>query len=90
MPLLKTITLLWYIIEYCLESIWYRLWGSEDRDEEDVRGKVVVITGGNAGVGKSLAMKLADRGATVVLGESNKTFSQVNQYILILLLYRMP
>ncbi len=72
MTLLKTVLSLWYMLEYCLDAIWYKLWGSsEERDEEDIRGKVVVITGigVNFGVGKSLGLKLAERGAVVVLGE---------------------
>lgn len=73
MTILHTLRLVWYFLEFSFEAIWYKLWGgsSEDRDEEDVRGKVIVVTDGNSRIGKSLSMKLADRGATVILGETN-------------------
>lgn len=33
----------------------------------DMKGKVVIVTGANAGIGKATAAQIADRGATVVL-----------------------
>ncbi|KAJ6636427.1 Retinol dehydrogenase 12, partial [Pseudolycoriella hygida] len=39
------------------------------RNEEDIRGKCVVVTGGSSGIGKSSAKEFAQRGATVVIGD---------------------
>lgn len=71
MELLKTLPLLYYLLQYVWESLCYKLWGAGDSEEEDAKGKVAVITDGSAGIGKSLAIKLATRGATVVLGKEN-------------------
>ena len=35
---------------------------------DNIRGKVVVITGASSGLGEATARYLAERGATVVLG----------------------
>lgn len=42
-------------------------WAAGCAHRESVRGKVVVITGASSGFGKGVAMKLAERGASVVL-----------------------
>ena len=39
------------------------------RNEEDITGKCVVVTGGSSGIGKSSAAEFARRGATVVIGD---------------------
>lgn len=39
------------------------------RNEEDIRGKCVVLTGGSSGIGRSSAREFALRGATVVIGD---------------------
>jgi NAD(P)-dependent dehydrogenase (short-subunit alcohol dehydrogenase family) len=36
-------------------------------DEIDIRGKIVVITGSNSGIGKVAAFEMAKRGAVVVM-----------------------
>jgi len=61
-----------------LESYAWRLWDYWERHldpdlfidrtlEGRVRGRVVVVTGGSAGIGKATALKLARAGATVVI-----------------------
>lgn len=39
------------------------------RNEEDISGKCVVVTGGSSGIGRSSAREFAQRGATVVIGD---------------------
>ncbi len=41
------------------------------RNECDISGKCVVVTGGSRGIGKSCAREFAQRGAIVVIGSSN-------------------
>ncbi|WP_100074687.1 SDR family oxidoreductase [Chryseobacterium camelliae] len=38
---------------------------------ENITGKVVAVTGSSAGIGRAIAIKLAEKGATVVLGARN-------------------
>jgi NAD(P)-dependent dehydrogenase (short-subunit alcohol dehydrogenase family) len=45
--------------------------GAEGRDES-MRGKVVMVTGANAGIGKATALALAKQGATVVMVSRNR------------------
>lgn len=40
--------------------------------EKKINGKVVVITGASSGIGKAIALKLAEHGAKVVLGARTK------------------
>lgn len=46
------------------------------RNEEDINGKCVVVTGGGAGIGKSCAKEFARRGAIVVIGDKNVEIGQ--------------
>lgn len=45
--------------------------GIQKRDENDISGKCVVVTGGSGGIGKSCAKEFAQRGAIVVIGVRN-------------------
>ncbi len=36
-------------------------------DEEDIKGKVVIVTGSNTGIGKQIALQMAKRGAVVIM-----------------------
>ncbi len=40
---------------------------SRNRPEINIKGKVVVITGANSGLGKHVALEMAKRGAVVIL-----------------------
>jgi NAD(P)-dependent dehydrogenase (short-subunit alcohol dehydrogenase family) len=43
----------------------------------DFRGKVVLITGGAAGIGRAVAVAFADRGANLVIGDTNEDRARV-------------
>ncbi|XP_021953384.1 retinol dehydrogenase 11 isoform X2 [Folsomia candida] len=69
-------------------AIWYRKrleksFGVHDvTDEIDVHGKVVLITGGNSGLGKECATEMAKRGAVVIIASRDAKLSlQVIQEI---------
>lgn len=42
------------------------------KSPKSVKGKIVVITGGSGGIGRSLALRFCEHGATVVLLDINK------------------
>jgi len=46
------------------------------QDEKNVVGKVAVVTGANAGIGRATAVALAKRGATVIMGCRDLTTSK--------------
>jgi len=71
---LDIVTIIVMTIIMVFESIHYRLFVRNSittANEENVTGKVVVITGGSRGMGKASAKELASRGAVVVIGDVN-------------------
>ena len=57
--------------EYILERLGRAVFGPSIYTEENIEGKVAVVTGANVGIGKEVATQLAGRGATVVLACRN-------------------
>ena len=53
--------------------LWYSGWfaGGVCSSNKRLDGKVVVITGGNTGIGYETALDLAKRGATIIMGCRN-------------------
>src|SRR4051794_30303661 len=74
-------------LSYTKERIGHRFRSLEDRtDEEDISGKIVVITGANAGIGKVLCLQMAKRNATVVmacrdLAKAEKVIEEIKQVV---------
>lgn len=54
------------VTAYCLMSRWAQ-GGQFKKDDVRIDGKVVIITGANAGIGRETALDLANRGAKVYL-----------------------
>lgn len=40
-------------------------------DEENISGRIVIVTGSNTGIGKQVALQMAKRGAVVIMGVRN-------------------
>ncbi|XP_062408993.1 dehydrogenase/reductase SDR family member 13a.3 [Sardina pilchardus] len=67
------------IVLYLL--IYYTLFkGSRCRSSAVLKGKTVIVTGSNTGIGKSTAMDLAKRGARVILACRNKQKAEAAVY----------
>lgn len=66
---LKTFVVL--VVSVCIHLFIYKHFERKKirRDEEDISGKCVVVTGGSSGIGRSSAREFARRGATVVIGD---------------------
>jgi FlaA1/EpsC-like NDP-sugar epimerase len=69
---LEVLVLTGKLIYFYLEAL-FRLFVPNQR--KNVRGKVVVITGGTGGIGRCLALKFAGLGAKVAVWDVNKVES---------------
>jgi len=64
------LSLVFAAVQYMFNRI-IRLFWDPVCNEEDISEKTVIITGANAGLGKCTALKLAQRGANIVMGCRN-------------------
>jgi NADP-dependent 3-hydroxy acid dehydrogenase YdfG len=51
--------------------------GNSEMSDDLMTGKVVVVTGGAAGIGRATAVAFARRGASVVIGDSDGAGAEV-------------
>lgn len=60
-----------YSLEYLCALMGHCFWRKNATkvcdDEEDVSGKIAIVTGSNCGIGKAIAMQLAKRNAVVIM-----------------------
>lgn len=64
------------VTDILIEFLIYK-YSKGDKNEEDINGKCVVVTGGSSGIGKSSAKEFARRGATVVIGDVDLKNGQI-------------
>lgn len=65
--------LIYFLFDYMFAHVVRLFQGNAPRTEENVDGKVVIVTGANSGLGKYTAEEMAKRGAVVVMGCRNMT-----------------
>lgn len=60
-----------YTMDYISDKTGHRFWSKDASkvcsDEEDIRGKICIVTGSNCGIGKIIASELAKREAVVIM-----------------------
>jgi len=79
--LLRVALVVWGLLKLLHWHLRRNKWGSIDRTNEiNVRGKVVLITGASAGIGKATTLEFASRDAIVILAcrDLNKADATVN------------
>lgn len=63
------IVLIFYLKDFLLYKYFWVKKNESNYKEININGKVVVVTGGSAGMGKVSAKEFAKRGATVIIGD---------------------
>ena len=71
--LITVLILGWFIFLKYLEKSWGTVYPAE---EEVGTGKIVIVTGGNSGIGKATILELVKRGCTCIMASRNIASAQ--------------
>ena len=71
-----------HITRWYFSRKWIDVSNYENLSSKTLTGKIIIITGGNTGLGKDVASDLAKRGATVIIGCRNKIQGEATAQII--------